>query len=229
MEDRMINRILLMICCFSALTGLLAGCGSSSSSGFTTTDFRVIHASPNTGAVDVFVNGAKQVSNLPYSNASGYSTLESGNYHVRIFPEGQTVNPIIDTNEQLNGNTTYTLMLIGQTGSVSALLLTDDNRQPAAGNARIRFVHASPDTLSADLRANGGLTTLFANVSYGASSAYKEVTGGTYDLTVTRAGEPTVVLASALGTVFSSGSVYTVVLEGLSSNDTLLVRVYTDK
>jgi hypothetical protein len=229
MEDKMKNRILLLLCCSIALLGLLAGCGSSSDNGFTTTNLRVINESPNVGAIDTFVNGSKQVSNLPYSQASGYSTLESGNYQVRVFPTGQTVNPILDTNVQLNGNTTHTLMIVGQSGSVQGLLLTDDNSQPTAGNARIRFVDASPDTSNVDLRANGGLTTLFSNLIYRDSSAYREVTGGSYDLTVTSTGQPTVVLASAPGTTFVSGGVYTVVLEGLSSNSTLAIRVYTDR
>jgi hypothetical protein len=223
------NKVLLMLCCSVALFGLLAGCGSSSDDGFATTSLRVIHASPNTGAIDTFVNGSRQVTNLPYSQASGYSILEAGNYQVRVFPTGQTTNPILDTNVQLNGNTTHTLMVVGQSGNVQGLLLTDDNSQPAAGNARIRFVHASPDTSAVDLRANSGLTTLFTNIAYRESSAYREVVGGPYDLTVTSAGQPTVILASAPGTTFASGGVYTVVLEGLSSNSTLAIRVYTDR
>lgn len=223
------DRVLLLLCCSVALFGLLAGCGGSNDNGFTTSSLRVIHASPNTGAIDAFINGSKQISNLPYSGASGYSTLESGTYHVRIFPTGQTTGMIFDTNVLLNSNTAHTFMLVGQSGSVGALLLTDDNSLPALGNARIRFVHASPDTSNVDLRAGGGVTTLFSNVAYRASSAYREVTGGTYDLTVTGAGQPALVLASQAGVILASGSVYTVVFEGLAADSTRMIRVFQDR
>jgi hypothetical protein len=59
---------------------------------------RLFHASPGAPAVDIYANGNLIVKNLSYKELSPYLPTSSGSYNVRVYPSGQTANPVINTN-----------------------------------------------------------------------------------------------------------------------------------
>ena len=73
-----------------ASTMLLSCLAASSSAGV-----RVVHASPDTPPVDVYVNtapgaGAPAIANLAFRGATGYVPLPTDTYRFRVTPSGAT-------------------------------------------------------------------------------------------------------------------------------------------
>ena len=105
---------------------------------------RVLHASPDAPAVDIYVDGAEVVPDLAYPDITGYLELAGGSYLVEVFPASADGSgaPVISATVTLAANTDYTVAAIGQLAAIEPLVLVDDNSAPAAGNAHLRFVHA---------------------------------------------------------------------------------------
>ncbi|GAA4344490.1 DUF4397 domain-containing protein [Flaviaesturariibacter amylovorans] len=68
----------------------------------------------------------------------------------------------------------------------------DDDDTPAAGNARVNVVHASPNGPNVDVRVNNAVA--LSNVAYGAASGYQTVTAGNTNIKVSPTGTTTYVI-----------------------------------
>jgi hypothetical protein len=102
--------------------------------------------------------------------------------------------------------------------------LTDNNSQPAAGKAHVRFVHASPDAPAVDIAVADGGPVLFSNVAFKGVGDYLPVDAGTYDLEVRVAGTENVAL-EVPGLTLNDGTVYTVFAMGLAGGEPALTAV----
>jgi LPXTG-motif cell wall-anchored protein len=162
---------------------------------------RVVHASPDAPAVDVWVNGAVAFSNAPFTGITDYAKLEPGTYQVQVSPTGAT-EPIV----------------------IEPLVLVDNNGAPAAGKAHVRFVHASPDAPAVDIAVANGGPVLFSNVPFKGVGDYLPVDAGTYDLEARIAGTDTVAL-SVPGVALADGTVYTIFAMGLAGGQPALTAV----
>lgn len=120
---------------------------------------------------------------------------------------------VLGENVTLNAGTIYSAVVVGTADTQQLVLLTDDLSAPPAGQAKVRFMHASPDAPAVDVAVTGG-QTLFSNVAYKGSSSYKTVPAGTVNLEVREAGTNTVVLTLPNVTL-GSGVVYTIYATGL--------------
>jgi hypothetical protein len=184
---------------------------------------RVVHASPDAPAVDVWVNGSVAFSNAPFKGITGYAGLDAGTYNVQVSPTGATSPIVIDADLTLDAGTDYTVVAVGQLASIEPLVLVDNNSAPAAGKAHVRFVHASPDAPAVDIAVTGG-PVLFANVPFKGVGDYLPVDAGTYDLEARAAGTTTVAL-SVPGVALEEGKVYTIFAMGLLSGEPALTAV----
>ncbi len=186
---------------------------------------RAVHASPDAPAVDVLVNNAPAFTNLAFANASAYASVPAGSYNVKVRPAGLPGPDVIDANLNLADNTTYSVAAINTLSNIQPLVLVDDNTLNPT-NARIRFVHASPNAPAVDIALAGG-SVLFPNVSFANSGGYITVPGGSYDLEVRLAGTSTVVLPLP-GVSVANNTVYSVWAMGLvNSTATPLQAVVT--
>ena len=86
---------------------------------------RVVHASPDAPAVDVWVNGAVAFSNAPFTGITDYAKLEPGNYQVQVTPTGATEPIVIDASLDLATQTDYTVVAVGQLADIEPLVLVD--------------------------------------------------------------------------------------------------------
>lgn len=184
---------------------------------------RVVHASPDAPAVDVWVNGSVAFSNAPFKGITDYAGLDAGTYNVQVSPTGATSPIVIDADLTLDAGTDYTVVAVGQLASIEPLVLVDNNSAPAAGKAHVRFVHASPDAPAVDIAVTGG-PVLFANVPFKGVGDYLPVDAGTYDLEARAAGTTTVAL-SVPGVALEEGKVYTIFAMGLLSGEPALTAV----
>ena len=174
--------------------GLLAfGCGDVELAPVTAR-LRVAHLSPDAPAVDVCVapHGTTDFICPVLANAGGplglsfgqltkYIEIAPDQYDVRLvapasvdcahglvpdftalpeLPEGGRVTIAATGNLEHGGNAAFTLRAF------------IDDAEPAAGKAKLRFIHASPGTPAVDVGIGGGVlfTPVFENVEYGAAS-----------------------------------------------------------
>ena len=57
---------------------------------------RVVHASPDAPAVDIWVDGSIAFSNAPFKGITDYASLAAGTYNVQVSPTGATEPIVID-------------------------------------------------------------------------------------------------------------------------------------
>jgi hypothetical protein len=183
---------------------------------------RVVHASPDAPAVDVLVDGSAAFTSAPFKGITDYASLDPGTYAVQVVPAGETEPAVIDAELGLEARD-YTVVAVGALENIEPLVLADNNAQPAAGKAHVRFVHASPDAPAVDIAVAGG-PVLFSNVAFKGVGDYLPVDAGTYDLEVRPAGSEDVVL-SVPALALRDGTVYTVFAMGLAGGEPALQAV----
>ena len=181
---------------------------------------RVMHASPDAPAVDIFVDGQKAVTALAFPSNTGYVSLPAGPHDVAVFasPSNGTGTPVLKATLQVAAGKDYTVLAVGRLAdSTLALLpLEDNNSAPTAGNAHVRLIHASPDAPAVDVVVASTNTKVFSNVAFKGVGAYAPVPAGTYNLDVKVASTGQTV-KSVTGLSLSDRSVYTVVATGPAS------------
>lgn len=178
---------------------------------------RVVHASPDAPAVDVRVDETVALTNVPFFTASGYLPVPPGPRRLRVSPTG-TQTFVIDATPTLDANASYTVIATGLVANISPLVLVDDRSAPAAGQVKIRVVHAAASAPAVDVYVTApgasltGATPVLTNVPFRAASGYLAVPAGTYRVRVTLAGTQTVAIdTGADGIPVQAGRVYTAI------------------
>lgn len=202
------------------VTALIVG-GASAQTG--NARLRVLHASPDAPAVDVYVDGAKAVSNLAFGAITDYVSVPAGNHAVKVFPTSAngTGTPVIDVPSlAVESGKDYTVAAEGKVASIEAKVFADNNAAPAAGKAHVRVVHLSPDAPNVDIFAQGA-GVVVPNLAFKAASDYLPLAAGSYNLEVRAAGSSTAVL-SLPNTNLEAGKVYTAFALGLAGGQPAL-------
>lgn len=179
---------------------------------------RVMHASPDAPAVDVYVNGSKVLGDVPFFAVSDFLSVPAGTYRFQVTPAGASLDSaVIDAEATLAGGQDYTVAAINTLANIEPGILEDDNSAPPAGQARVRIFHASPDAPAVDIKLAGTSTTVLAGAEFG-DYAYLEVPAGTYRFDITPAGGSTVVYTTP-PLRFESGWVYSLTAAGLLGSE----------
>jgi hypothetical protein len=176
---------------------------------------RVLHASPDAPAVDIFLDGSEAISDLAFDDITDYVSVPAGDHTVEVFAASAdgTGDPVISADVTLSADTDYTVAAVGLLAEIEPLVLVDDNSAPADGESKLRFVHASPDAPAVDIYAEGA-GVVVPNAAFKDASGYLNLTAGTYDLEVRAAGTETVAL-DLPGIMLEEGTVYTAFAVGL--------------
>jgi LPXTG-motif cell wall-anchored protein len=191
-----------------------------------TAKVRVIHASPDAPAVDVYVNGNLTLSNVPFFTASDYLDLPAGTYQVQVTPTGQPASAaVIDASATIEAGKAYTIAATGLVANIQPTIIEDDLTAPASGNAHVRVYHFSPDAPAVDVQLADG-TKLIEGIAFPDASDYLPVPAGSYDIQVVPAGGSDVVIDLA-GTALEAGKIYSVFATGEVANITPEVAVFT--
>ena len=178
---------------------------------------RVVHASPDAPPVDVVVDGNTAFSNVAYKDITDYRSFAAGARNVTFVPTNGDQAAVINIDVDLQADTDYTVVAVGELASIEALVLVDDNSAPATGQARVRFVHASPDAPAVNVRLQGG-SELWSNVEFKGVGNYLSTNAGTVTLEVLDAGTNQVVL-TVPNTTLNACNVYTIYAVGLTSGE----------
>ncbi len=178
----------------------------------------VVHASPDATGVDLLVDDTKVNSTaLVYPENTGYLTVEAGTRNFKVNATG-TETTVIDVNQNLMKDQSYSIFASGSVmdSDLQPLVITDDLTAPANGNAKIRFVHLSPDAPAVDVVATSVATgdqAMFEDMSFREFTEFIEVPAGAYDLQVLLTADGTEVL-NIEGQALQSGGIYTVFAKG---------------
>ena len=163
-----------------------------------TANVRVLHASPDAPAVDVYLddNIVDALTNVPFGVISDYLKVPAGDHNVKVYATGTTSGPVIDADVTLAAGKAYTVAATGAVADIKAQVLQDDPK-PAASTAKVRIVHFSADAPAVDVATAGSAVdeAVVKNLAYPDATDYLALPGGTYDLEVRLAGEATVALA----------------------------------
>ncbi|MCY6370876.1 DUF4397 domain-containing protein [Clostridium ganghwense] len=174
---------------------------------------RIFHASPDAPPVDVYANGKLIARNLPYKNFTEYLQVPAGNYNIKVFPTGKTINPVIDTNVTLDPETIYTVAAADTLANLKLIPYVDPIIPKVKNKAYVRFGHLSPNTPNVDITLPDG-KILFGDVGFEDLTNYIAVDPGVYTLQARPAGTSEVALTIP-NIRFKEDRFYTVYAVGL--------------
>ncbi len=194
---------------------------------------RVLHASPDAGLVDVYVDSTTTpaIADFAFGTLSGYLGLPAGAHDIRVCAADSDASvdancPVIANDVALAANTMYTVAAIGfaaepgisDTGNSIAPSILVDSAPDSEDAAWVRVVHFSPDTPEVDVLLEDGTPTGIENLAYPANTGYVPLPGGSYDLKVCASADntfcPAPVNPGALD--LANGTSYTVFAIGSS-------------
>jgi hypothetical protein len=176
---------------------------------------RVVHASPDAPSVDVLLDDAEVLSDVPYLAASDYLAASTGDHNLKVNAAG-TATTVIDADVTLAEGTDYTVIASGLVAEIAPIVLVDDNSTPAAGNARVRAIHGAPSAPAVDIYVTApgadleAVVPVLTGVAFGDVADYLEVPAGDYQVRVTPAGTKVVAIDSGALTL-ESGQVRTAI------------------
>ncbi|MGR6805064.1 DUF4397 domain-containing protein [Sphaerotilus natans] len=215
----------------SATVALIGGCGGASDDDNATV--RVINASTNYGALDLYVDDTLRSSAIAYGQTSGYIGFEAGSHTTTLTRTGSTT-ALSSVSRSLSEDYGTTVIAYQADGSLKTAQLSDSESAPSSGRAKLLVFNASPDAGSVDVYLSGSSDTLdnatlvASSVSAGSSSgSYTTVGSGTYRLRIAAAGSTTDLRLDAASMTLDSQGVYALVVTPTSGGvlvNSLLVR-----
>jgi hypothetical protein len=145
---------------------------------------RVVHASPDAGAVDVFVDGSKLLTNFQFGSVTGYVPVQAGAHKIQVAPTGQGAGAAVITQTvSVNAGIPYTVAALGTKSSGFSLEAFADDNTVASGMAKVRVYHLSPDAGPVNVAAGG--KTVITGLAYQQASDYLSVAPSSYTFNVT--------------------------------------------
>ena len=158
-----------------------------------TSYLRILHASPKSPAVDVYINDMLKFKNLTYKTFTDYIEVISGNYNVKLYAAGSKTMPVLNKNIFVPPEKIYTVAAIGLLPNIDILPIPEPKIDGREDKAYVKFAHLSPNTPAVDIALPDG-TILFKNISYKQFTDYIEVSPGTYTLEARPTGTATTAL-----------------------------------
>ena len=188
-----------------------------------TSQLRFVNASFDSQTLDVCMNGLPAFVLTEYPSVTGYITVFSNEYNLRVLPGMGTIDtcsnaPILSTSLDVAGDSSMTIVATGFVDSLELFALADDNRAPEEGFAKIRFVNAVKNGYDVDFSFAGWppeLTPLFTDISALTSTQYYGIAApDVLDIIITLSNGPEIVIATAEDVQFLPDGVYTIFLVG---------------
>lgn len=181
---------------------------------------RAAHLSPDAPNVDVYVDGTAVLTNVPFKAVSNYLLVNSGTRQLEIRPTG-TMTPVIDVALDIVAMSSNTAAAVGFVAGIEPLAIVDDLAAPAAGNAHVRVIHASPNAPNVDVYVDG--IKVLTDVAFKGVSDYLPLAAGSHTIQVNATGTSTTVIDAAV--VLEDGSIYTVIAaNALSAIEAVVVQ-----
>ena len=203
-------RLRVLVGAILAAALVLAFAAPASAHGSRTARVRAFHNSPDTPAVDIYVNGAKTLSDVTYGTLSGYLEVPRGTYNVQVKVAPSTTNDpaALEADVRLGSRPTTIAAIGSLTGDGGPLQLKvlRDRDTVSRHLTRLRVAHTSPDAPAVDVqvRLAGHWYRIVRDLEFGEATGYLLLPAWSYRLRIVAAGTNTVV--KDLGKVRLKGS-----------------------
>lgn len=225
------------------LCAALAACGAEDVgiTGFEPTQptgrIRFLHAVSGAGAVNVAVDGVPLGANLAYGGAAPGTQYYPAYVGTRQFAVRRTADTsahVLDAPIAVAASTDHTVIGVGSGATITALVLTDNNAPPAAGNIKVRAVNATAAAtvdvyVTAQDASIATIAPTFANLAPRSASAYVERPAGAFQVRFTTAGTKTVVRDVSVASVGAGGIRTIVLLEAAAGGSPFTSATLTDR
>lgn len=157
---------------------------------------RIVHASPDIGTADIFVEGTTLLTNFAFATATNYVQVPPGTHKVQVALIGRGPNAsVISQDLTVEPGIAYTVAALGTNATGFSLLVFKDDNTIATGMSKVRVYHLSPGTGAASVTA--GNNTIVSNLAYEQASDYRSIPTGSYTFNVSIAQTSTTLSASA--------------------------------
>lgn len=209
--------VYLCLVLFSS-SAFFSSCRPDNNTGISTlSNVMLVHASPNTPDVDLYLNDVLQNGNgFAYGDASTYVQSFTGLINIRLNERG-TANVLVDKGVEFNQNGNYSIFVIDTLPDVKTMVLEDDLSEPQLGKAKVRFIHLSPDAPAVDVLNLLDSSVVVSNMSFKSYTAFLPLNAGVYDLGIRVVGDSSIIPLPSL--TLSAGKVYTAMAKGLLNNN----------
>jgi uncharacterized protein DUF4397 len=181
-SDLFLGLAIIGIVAFAALFGTQRHSASAQSPSFV----RVIHASPDVGTADVFVDGAKLLSSFQFGAVTDYVAIPAGPHKVQIALVGKGIGAaVISETLAVSPGLAYTVAAVGTKATGLSLKVFIDNNLLSPGTAKLRVYQLSPDGGAITVSAQGSI--LLSGINYQGASNYLPMSVGAYTFDVSSA------------------------------------------
>ncbi len=206
----------------SLLVGFVVFQSCKKSGSTSTTNMRLVNLSPNSPAMDVYLNSTLVVGNVSYGVASGYQSVNAASSSIAINQTG-TANILLTGNIAFAANNYYSSVVYDSVGVLKGNIFQDDRTAPPAGKCFVRFFDYVSGTPSIDIIRVGSTTNkLFASRAYldhintTSNIAYTAIDPGPVTISAVIAGT-SVLITTLPGFEAAVGKSYTLVLKGFNN------------
>lgn len=175
---------------------------------------RILHASPDAPGVDVYVNNRLIARDVTYREFTQYIPIAGGLYNIKLYPTGQTANPVVDTNVNIPPRSIFTIAATGQLANLDLTLSVEPPVNRLPGETLLRFAHLSPGTVNVDALLSDG-TILANDIEYKEVTDYRRIRPGVYEFQFRPTGTDATVL-TVPNINLRAGNIYTIYIVGLS-------------
>jgi hypothetical protein len=204
-----------------ALVLALAGLSGCQSLDMNSVQLRVIDASMDAGALDLYQNNVALAYNVGFSTMTSYVSMAPGTYTLSADKAG-TRQALASEVATLGAGRQYTEIIGSSAAALQQTVLLDQTTPAPSGQIALRFVHQALRSGAVDvyLVPKGGRlagsSPLEVNLGVGANSGYLLVPAGTYAIDIVPTGASPALWSSMLmngaQVEYASGAVRTVVL-----------------
>lgn len=158
-----------------------------------TSYIRLLHASPNAPAVDIYANDTLLTDFLSFGEFTPYIPISPGKYKIEIYPAKNGDEPVLTTELDIDKKKILTIAVIGVAPDLETFVIPDEKEELELDRTGFRAVHLSPDAPSVDIQQPDN-NMLFENVSYKDITEYKQIIPMTYTLQLVPTGTEDIAL-----------------------------------
>lgn len=178
----------------------------------------IIHASPTTELLDVYVDNSLPTYNINFAlgNQIGYLSAYSGSRMFNVTKQGSLVS-LKSFQYTLKPQIGYSLFVANTLENIEFVILEDNLTRPATGKAKIRFINLSPDAGTLSLSVSGSATDLASNKAFKEASDFVAIDPGaavSFDLKNATGG----IEATLPNIKIEEDRIYTFFAKGLKAN-----------
>jgi hypothetical protein len=175
---------------------------------------RFINADPRDKSSELWAGDTRLFTAIAYKDVSPYLEIPSQATQFRLREANGTAN-LASIHDELFAGRSYTYVALpGKDSRTSLAELSDDLKPPKAGKARVRVINATRHLDNLELYRVGGKKGIGPRVRTGASTDFKDVDPGTFE--IRPANQPPVEVLSNL--VVDQDRFYTFVVLGSEGN-----------